>query len=479
MTDASPYGEARGPMDGFDVVVVGGGPGGYVAAIRAAQLKLRTALIERDTVGGVCLNWGCIPSKTLLRSAEILDLFRRADEFGFRVEIQQADLEPAINRSRQVVARTVEGVRFLLRKNGVEVLQGSGFLAAPNEIELRATNETQRLRADNVILATGCSPRRLPGLAVDGIRVLTSREALELPHTPSSIVIIGGGAVGCEFAYLYRSYGAEVTLVEQLPHLLPAEDAEISTALERSFKKRGIAVTTGARVVELSPDADGVAVRLVEDGRERTLRAERVLVGIGVRGNSDGLGLEAAGVRTEQSYVCADAHQATNVPHVYAVGDLTGPPMLAHVASAQGVTAVETIAGLAPAPLVAERMPRATYCQPEVGSVGLTESEARVQYGSVGVGRFPFRANGRAVAIGEPEGFVKVISDTTTDAILGVHMIGHGVTELIAEASLAIETGTTSAQLGHLVHAHPTLSESLKEAALATRGGAIHSWQLN
>jgi dihydrolipoamide dehydrogenase len=464
-------------MDGFDVVVVGGGPGGYVAAIRAAQLKLRTALIERDTVGGICLNWGCIPSKTLLRSAEILDLFHRANEFGFRVDIQQADLEPAVLRSRQVVERTVDGVRFLLRKNGVEVISGSGFLEASDQVEIR--EDGRRLQARNIVLATGCRARQLPGLPVDGDRVMTSREALTMAKTPVSIAIIGGGAVGCEFAYLYRAYGAEVTIIEQLPHLLPAEDTEIGAALERSFKKRGISLATNARVLELTGGAEGVEVRLEERGEPRTLQAERALVGIGVRGNSDDLGLEALGVRTEQTYVCTDERMATNVPGVYAIGDVTGPPMLAHVASAQGVTAIEQIAGLQPPRLMAERMPRATYCQPEVGSVGLTESEARSRFRDVSIGRFPFRANGRAAAIGEPEGFVKVVSDGATDAILGVHMIGHGVTELIGEASLAIETATTTQMLGRMVHAHPTLSEALKESALAATDSAIHSWQLN
>jgi len=464
-------------MDRFDVVVIGGGPGGYVAAIRAAQLKLRTALIERETVGGICLNWGCIPSKSLLRSAEILDLFHRAGEFGFRVDVQNADLEPAVIRSRQVVERTVEGVRFLLRKNGVEVFSGSGFLAAPDEVEIRP--DGQRLLARNVVLATGCRPRQLPGMSIDGTRVMTSREALALSRTPASIVIIGGGPVGCEFAYLYRAYGATVTLVEQLSHLLPSEDEEISSALERSFKKRGITVATGARVIELMPQDGSVAAYIEERGERRTLQAERALVGIGVQGNSDDLGLESLGVRTEQSYVLVDGGMATNVPSIYAIGDLTGPPMLAHVASAQGVTAVETIAGLAPPPLIPERMPKATYCQPEVGSVGLTEAEARQRFTDVSVGRFPFRANGRAAAIGEPDGLVKVVCDGATDAILGVHMIGHGVTELIAEASLAIETGAPSPLLGRMVHAHPTLSEALKEAALAVHGGAINAWQLN
>jgi dihydrolipoamide dehydrogenase len=462
-------------MDDFDVVVAGGGPGGYVAAIRAAQLKLKTALIERDTVGGICLNWGCIPSKALLRNAELLDLFHRAGEFGFQLDGLQADLGAAVTRSRQVVARAVDGVRFLLRRHGVEVLNGEAFLNGPNEVAVRP--EDRRLRARNVIVATGARTRALPGLQIDGERVLTSRHALELRQTPRSIVIVGGGAVGCEFAYLYSAYGAKVTILEQLPHLVPLEDEEISVQLERAFKKRGITLRTSTRVERLAPGEGGVDVVLEQSGRQETLQAERVLVGIGVQGNSDGLGLEAVGVRVEGSWIPVDEKMATNVPGIFAIGDVTGPPLLAHVASAQGVNAVEGIAGLSPRPLDYEQMPRATSCQPEVGSLGLTEAQARQRCGEIDVGRFPFRANGRAMALGEPDGLVKVVAERRTGAIVGIHMAGAGVAELLGEASLARSLEATTEALGVTVHAHPTLSEALKEAALSARGQAIHVWQ--
>ncbi len=462
-------------MDDFDVVVAGGGPGGYVAAIRAAQLKLKTALVERDTVGGICLNWGCIPSKALLRNAEILDLFQHANDFGFYVDGLRADLDAAVGRSRQVVNRVVDGVRFLLRKNGVEVFAGEAFLNSPNEVEVRP--EGRRLGAKHVILATGARIRELPGLPIDGERVITSRQALELRQTPASIVIVGGGAVGCEFAYLYRTYGAEVTILEQLPHLLPLEDEEISIQVERAFKKRGIVLCTNTRVAQLEAGKGGVSVLFERDGRRETLQAERVLVGIGVQGNSDGLGLEQIGVRVERGWIPVDVKMATNVPGIFAIGDLTGPPLLAHVASAQGVNAVEGIAGLSPEPLDYEQMPRATYCQPEVGSIGLTEEQARERYGEIDVGRFPFRANGRAMAMGEPDGLVKVVADRRSGAIVGIHMAGAGVTELLGEASLARTVEATPYDLGFTVHPHPTLSEAVKEAALSARGEAVHIWQ--
>jgi dihydrolipoamide dehydrogenase len=306
---------------------------------------------------------------------------------------------------------------------------------------------------------------------------MTSRQALELRTAPGSVVIIGGGAVGCEFAYLYRTYGAEVTILEQLPHLLPLEDEEISIQLERSFKKKGIAMRTGTQVVELTHGEGGAGAVIEHDGNRETLQAERILVGIGVEGNSDDLGLEEIGVRTERGWVPVDENMETNVPGVFAVGDLTGPPLLAHVASAQGVCAVERIAGLEPARLNYQQMPRATYCQPEVGAIGLTEAQARDQYEHVDVGRFPFRANGRALALGEPEGLVKVVVEHDSGEFLGIHMVGAGVTELLGEASLARSLSATPEDFARTVHAHPTLSEAVKEAALAARGEAIHVWQ--
>ena len=462
-------------MDEFEVVVVGGGPGGYVAAIRAAQLKLKTALIERDAIGGICLNWGCIPSKALLRNAEILELLHRANEFGFKIDLLSADLGAAVTRSRDIVTRMVKGVEYLLRKNGVEVFRGEGYVAGASEIEVRP--DGRHLRAHHIILATGARTRQLPGLPIDGERVMTSREALGLRQTPRSIVIIGGGPVGCEFAYVSRGYGAEVTIVEQFPRLLPLEDEEISTIVERAFNKQGMTLRTGSQVVEITHEEGGVGVVVDHAGERETIRAERVLVGIGVEGNTDNLGLESVGVRTDRGFIPVDAQMATNIAGIYAVGDVTGPPLLAHVASAQGINAVEGIAGLFPAPLDYEQMPRATYCQPEVCSLGLTEVQARERYKEVSVGHFPFRANGRALALGEPEGLAKIVADRRSGRILGVHLVGPGVTELLGEASLGQALEATVSQIGLSVHAHPTLSEVVKEAALSAMGEAIHVWQ--
>jgi dihydrolipoamide dehydrogenase len=462
-------------MTEFDLVVVGSGPGGYVAAIRAAQLHLKTAIVERAALGGICLNWGCIPSKSLLRNAELLELFQRAGDFGFTLKVERADLADAVARSRVTVHRMVEGIRYLLRKHEVDVIEGQGTLLSDREIAVEPNG--MRLRASNIVLATGARARELPGLRVDGERVITSREALAFGRNPRSIVIVGGGAVGCEFAYLFRTYGAEVTVVEQLPHLLPMEDEEISIQLERAFNKRGITVLSKSRVAELTPGEGGVNAVIDRDGERESRQAEHVLVGIGVRGNSDGLGLENAGVRVERDWVPVDGRMRTNVSGIYAIGDLTGPPLLAHVASAQGVVAAECIAGLEPEPLDYEQAPRATYCQPEVGAIGLTEAQARERFARVDIGRFPFRANGRAVAMGEPEGLVKVVVNHDSGEFAGIHMVGAGATELLGEASLALRVGATSAQVATTIHAHPTLSEAVKEAALAASGEAIHVWQ--
>ena len=460
-------------MDAYDVVVVGGGPGGYVAAIRAAQLGLRTALVEKAELGGVCLNWGCIPSKALIHNAEVLDLFHRADEFGIAVEGVQADLAKAVQRSRRVVDRMVKGVAFLMRKNKIDVLRGDALLHSPTDIEVRP--EGQRLSTKNVVLATGARPRALPALPIDGETVIGSYEALQLGRVPESVVVVGAGPVGLEFAYVWSTYGARVTVVEALPRVLPQEDEEISAALERVLTRHGMSIITDAPVDGVERGEGGATVRLTKNGETQAVQAEKVLVGIGVQGNSDGIGLEGIGVAVERSWITVDpAGMQTNVPGVYAIGDLTGPPLLAHVASAQGVAAAEHIAGRRGSPLDYEQMPRATYCRPEVASAGLTEAQARERGFELRTGSFPFRPNGRALAMGEPEGMVKVVEDVKTGQILGIHMLGAGVSELLGEASLALTLESTPRELGFAVHAHPTLSEALKEAALAARGEAIH-----
>ncbi|MFN8556391.1 MAG: dihydrolipoyl dehydrogenase [Dehalococcoidia bacterium] len=411
-------------------------------------------------------------SKTLIHSADVLDLIHRAEEFGIQVQGVQADLARAVTRSRRVVDRMVKGVAFLMRKNKITVVQGEGALRSANEVEVRP--DGRRLKTKNIVLATGARARRLPGLEIDGQTVLGSYEAVQLTALPRSVVIVGAGAVGLEFGHVWSSYGARVTIVEALPRVLPLEDEEISTAVERSLTKRGMTFLTNTPVHSIERREGGAAVHVTRDGIEQTIEAEKVLVAIGVQGNSDGIGLEAVGVRVERSWTPVDGAMRTNVPGIYAIGDLTGPPLLAHVASAQGVAAAECLAGRTPVPLDYDQMPRATYCHPEVAAIGLSEAQARERGIDVRTGTFPFRPNGRALSIAEPDGLVKVVTDGRTGEIVGIHMFGPQVSELLGEASLARSLEATAGEVGFAVHAHPTLSEVLKEAALAVRGEAIH-----
>ena len=458
--------------EAYDVIVVGAGPGGYVAAIRAGQLGLRTAVVERGEVGGVCLNWGCIPSKALLRNAEVVHLLHRGEEFGFAFDNLRLDFGKAIDRSRQVVQRLVKGVEFLLRKNKVDLVKGQGTFRDPLTVEVEPTGRV--LRGRSVVIATGARARALPVLPVDGKLVITSREALELKQLPESCVIVGGGATGCEFAYLYNAYGVKVTLVELLPHLLPNEDEEVSRELERAFKTQGITVLTGTEVTGFQKGEGRGRLTVKGAEGEQTLEAGLVLVAVGVVPNSDGIGLERAGVEVQRGWVGVDDYARTNVPNVYAIGDVTGKMLLAHVAMHQGVVAVEQVAGQEVKPLEYTAMPRAVYCHPQVTSLGLTEAQAREQGYEVKVGKFPFVANGKALALGERDGFVKVVADARYGELLGLHMVGPEVTELLAEGGLARLLEATTEELGFLVVSHPTLSEALKEAALAALGEAIH-----
>ncbi|MBI4202610.1 MAG: dihydrolipoyl dehydrogenase [Chloroflexi bacterium] len=459
-------------MPDYDVAIIGAGPGGYVAAIRAGQLGLKTAVIERDELGGICLNWGCIPSKALLRNAEVLHLFHRAEEFGVSFDNLRVDYGKAVDRSRKVVGTLTRGIAALLRKNKVEHIKGEARFADPHTLTIAPEGRT--VTASNVVVATGARPRAIPGLEPDSQRIITSREALALRDAPGRVVIVGGGATGCEFAYLWNAYGSQVTIVELLPHLLPNEDEDVSRLLERAFTRQGIKFLTGAKVQRVEKSAKGVSV-VVEQGNEsHTVEADVVLVAVGVQGNTDGLGLEAAGVHMERGYVKADAAMATNVPGVYAIGDVTGIMLLAHVAQAQGVLCVERIAGMDSPELDYGVMPRATYCHPQVTSFGLTEKQAVEQGHEVKVGRFPLTALGKAQALGDTEGFVKVVAGKQYGEILGAHMIGPDVTEMLGELSLASLLEGTTHEVGWLVHSHPTLSEALKEAALAADGQAIH-----
>ena len=456
----------------YDVVVVGAGPGGYVAAIRAAQLGLNAAVVERDELGGVCLNWGCIPSKALLKNAELLSLIHRSDEFGFYFDNLRVDYAKAVERSRQVVDRNTKGVAYLLRKNKVEHIRGEASLRDAHTIEVAPGGNV--LNARNVILATGARPRSIPALPVDGELVMTSRHALEIQQLPSSVVIVGAGATGVEFAYLYNAYGVKVTVVEILPRLVPNEDEEISQQLERSFSRDGIETIVGSRVTEMARVANGSKITLESSNGAQEIESEKVLMATGVLANTEHLGLESIGVSTDNGFIQIDDHMSTNVPGVYAIGDVTGKLLLAHVASAQGVTAAETIAGGEPQPLDYVNMPRATYCIPQIASFGLTEQQARDQGHEVKIGKFPFQASGKALAIGETSGLAKLVVDEKYGEILGAHLIGPEVTELLAELSLARLLEGTTLELGWMVHSHPTLSEVVKEAALAADGRAIH-----
>ena len=459
----------------YDVAVIGGGPGGYVAAIRAGQLGLRACVIEREALGGVCLNWGCIPSKALLKNAEILSYIHRADQFGLRFDNFQADYGVAVRRSRQVVDRMTRGVGFLLRKNGVEHIAGTARLVAANAVAVTdAEGRTATVRARNIVIATGARPRSIPPLPVDGKRIVTSREAIVEDEAPGSIAIVGGGAIGVEFAYIYRMYGAEVTIIELLPRIVPSEDEEISRQLERAFRREGIELRTGAGVTAAQVDGAGVTLTIAQDGATETARFDKALAAIGVQPNTENLGLESVGVATEGGYIAIDDKMATNVAGVYAVGDVTGKLALAHVASAQGIIAVESIAGEETQPLDYTLMPRATYCHPQVASFGLTEAQAREQGYEVKIGRFNVQASGKAVAMGETDGLVKLVIDANYGELLGGHMCGPEVTELLGELSMTKLLEGTTLELGWAVHAHPTIAEMVHEAALDAEGRALH-----
>jgi dihydrolipoamide dehydrogenase len=452
-------------------VVLGSGPGGYVAAIRAGQLGMKTAIVERDALGGICLNWGCIPSKALLRNAEVLSLIQHSEEYGITIQGVKADFSRAIDRSRRVVDRLTRGVATLLRRNGVEHLSGTGSLSDASTV---LVDGDKALTTENVILATGARQRHIPALPIDGTTVITSREALELRQAPSRAIIIGGGATGCEFAYMWRSYGADVTIVELLPRLVPNGDEEVSDQLERSFRRQGIQIATGAQVQGIAVDGGKAKVSILSQGESSVLEGDVVLVAVGVEGNVDGIGLETVGVEVDRGFIPVDDMMKTNVEGIYAIGDVTGKLLLAHVASAQGVTAIEHIAGLNPQPLDYDQIPSAIYCRPQVASFGMTEAQAREEGYEIKVGKFPLAASGKALALNESEGMIKLVVDAEIGEVLGAHMIGAEVTELLGELAMTRLLEATTTELGWLVHPHPTISEALKEAALAAEGEAIH-----
>ena len=456
----------------YDLVVIGSGPGGYVAAIRAGQLGLKTAIIESADLGGVCLNCGCNPSKALLKNAEGVSYFNRADEFGLKMDNFSADFSVAIDRSRKVVDRNTKGVAFLLNKNKVDHIQGTGKIIGAGKVEVDPNGTV--IEARDIIISTGARPRTIPPLPVDGHKIITSRESIVLKDLPSSIVIVGGGAIGVEFAYIYKMYGVDVTIVEALPRLVPNEDEDISTQLERSFKRHRIEIMTGSSVIGADTSGSGVKVTVEKDGAQQMLDCDQVLVAIGIQPNVEDIGLETVGIATDRTGIVVDEKMATNVAGIYAIGDVNGKMPLAHVASAQAAIAVETIAGLETQSLDYVYMPRATYCMPQIASFGLTEAEARAQGKDINVGVFNVQANGKALAMGEGSGLIKLVVDAKYGELLGGHMIGPEVTELLGELSMTRILEGTVLELGWAVHPHPSLSEVLKEAALGAQGRTIH-----
>jgi dihydrolipoamide dehydrogenase len=459
-----------------DLIVIGGGPGGYVAAIRAAQLGMQVALVEQQTLGGICLNWGCIPTKALLRNAELYRLMQRGEEFGLQCDNLRFDFEKIVARSRQVADRLAQGVAFLMRKNKIQVFKGQGRLAGVGAVTVRgASGEPETtLRAAHIILATGARPRALPGLPFASPHVLSSTEAMILKEVPATLIIVGAGAVGVEFAYFYNAFGSKVTLIEMLPHILPQEDSEISDLLHKSLARQGIDILVDSRVESADSTPEGIRLQVQTPNGPRRVEGTKVLVAIGVQGNIEQLGLETAGVQSERGFIPVNAQCQTNVPGIYAIGDVNGPPCLAHVASAEGIATVETIAGQETLGVNRRNIPACTYCQPQVASVGFTEQAAREAGYTLRVGRFPFSASGKALAVGESEGLVKVIFDATSDELLGAHILGSEATDLIAEVGIARTLETTHYEILKTVHAHPTLSEAIMEAVGDAYQEAIH-----
>ncbi len=464
-------------MSNYDVIVIGAGPGGYVAAIRAAQLGQKTAVVEKEFIGGVCLNVGCIPSKALLRNADIAHTLReRGKEFGFSFENLELDYSVAVKRSRQVSNRLTRGVGFLFRKNEIDVHMGSARLTAKDTVVVTDSDgKTTELKGKNIIIATGATATRIPGVEVDGDKVVTYWEAILQEKRPESVVVIGAGAVGVEFSTVWSSYGTKVTIVEMLPHVLPLEDEEVSKELEKAFAKNGIEILTNHKVQSVETTDEGVKVTVSGEQGEKVLAAEQALVAIGFKPNSRGLGLEEIGVSiSERGFVEIDEKMATNVPGIWAIGDVTGKLMLAHVASAMGIICAENIAGVETTTLNYEMLPKAVYCQPQVASFGLTEEKAKERGFDVKIGRFPFQANGKALGLGDYSGWVKLVVDAKYGEILGAHMVGPEVTELLPELTLAQMMELTPEEIARNVHAHPTLSEALMEAAHDAEGHSIN-----
>jgi dihydrolipoamide dehydrogenase len=462
----------------YDIAILGGGPGGYVAAIRAAQLGFKTVVIDKDNLGGICLNWGCIPTKSLLKNAEIFDLMKNhSNEFGISVQGLSFDFNKIIKRSRDISDRITKNVELLIKKNKIDRIRGYGKLISKNQIDIFDSNSKKidSISSEKIIIATGARPKVIPIIPVDRKNIITSTEAMNLPTQPKDLIIIGAGAIGIEFAYFYNVLGTKVTIIEMMENILPIEDKEVSETLEKNFKKRSIDIYTSSKVEKAEVKGNEVIVTIEKDGKKTELKAEKVLSAIGVTGNVENFGLEKLGVEIFKNHIKVNKNNyETNVPEIYAIGDVIGPPWLAHVASAEGIHCVEMIKGMNPGTINYDNIPGCTYCNPQIASVGMTEAKARENGYELKIGKFPFMASGKAFAVGEREGFVKLIFDAKYGELLGAHIIGPEATELIAELTLAKSMEATFETIIKTVHAHPTLSESIMEAAANAYGESIH-----
>lgn len=459
----------------YDVIVIGSGPGGYVTAIRASQLGLKTAIIERESLGGICLNWGCIPTKALLKSAQVFEYLNHSKEYGISADNIKADFGAVIKRSRDVADGMSKGIQFLMKKNKIDVIMGTATVKAGKIVEVKlADGKTETHEAKHIIIATGARSRQLPNLPQDGKKIVGYREAMTLPKQPKSLVVVGSGAIGVEFAYFYATMGTKVTIVEFMPNIVPVEDEEVSKQLEKSLKKIGIDIMTEASVESVDTKGDISKVNVKTKTGNMVLEAEIVLSAVGIEANISGLGLESVGIATDKGKIVVDKYYATNVPGYYAIGDCVPGQSLAHVASAEGITCVEKIAGVHAEPIDYKNIPGCTYCQPEVASVGMTEKQAKEAGYTLKIGKFPFSASGKASASGAKDGFIKLIFDAKYGEILGAHMIGANVTEMIAEIVAIRKLETTGHELIKTIHPHPTMSEAIMEAAAAAYGEVIH-----
>lgn len=457
----------------YDVIVLGSGPGGYPAAIRASQLGKKTAIVERESLGGICLNWGCIPTKALLKSAQVYEYAKHASAYGINVANPSADFGGVVKRSRGVADKMSKGVQFLMKKNKIDVIMGNGKLIAANKLEVTAADGSKQvLEAKNIIIATGGRARELPSMPIDGKKIIGYREAMVLPGQPKSMIICGSGAIGSEFAYFYNSIGTKVTIVEFMPRVVPVEDEDISKELEKQFKKQGMTIMTSSEVVSVDTSGNSVKAKVKTQSGEVVLEADILLSAVGVVANIENIGLEALGIKTEKGKISVDANGQTNVKGIYAIGDCTPGQALAHVAAKEGINAAEHLSGHHPQPMDYNNIPGCTYCTPEIASVGYTEKAAKDAGYEVKVGKFPFMASGKASAAGATEGFIKVIYDAKYGEFLGCHMIGMNVTEMIAEAVVARKLETTAHEILNAVHPHPTMSEGLKEATAVAYGEA-------